>query len=168
FPGGTDQWVHGDRAQVDEDGLWYILGRADDLIVSGGVKHDPARIEAALISFPGVPPIREAAAIGVDDPLKGQRIVCFVVAEPGPDSYAVQEAIDAMIRHVGRVYDPTGRPGSIYFVSSLPKNLAAKIPRGLIRMVYEGKGVGDISKLDNPKALDEIAALGQSRSGGAA
>ena len=167
FSGGTDQWVHGDRAQVDEDGLWYILGRTDDLIVSGGVKHDPARIEAALISFSGVPLIREAAAIGADDPLKGQRIVCFVVAEPGPASYVVQEAIDAMIGHVGRVYDPKGRPDSVHFVSSLPKNLAAKIPRGLIRMAYAGEGVGDISKLENPQALDEIAALGQSRSGGA-
>lgn len=128
FPGGTDQWVHGDRAQVDEDGLWYILGRTDDLIVSGGVKHDPARIEAALISFSGVPPIREAAAIGVDDPLKGQRIVCFVVAEPGPASYVVQEAIDAMIGHVGRVYDPKGRPDSVHFVKFASQEPGRKDP----------------------------------------
>ncbi len=160
FPGRTDLWVHGDRAEIDEDGLWYILGRADDLIVSGGVKHDPAKIEAALISFPGVPRVREAAAIGVHDPLKGQRIVCFVVAEPGSDGYVVQEAIDAMIGHVGRVYDPMGRPDLVHLVGSLPKNLAAKIPRGLIRRAYEGEELGDISKLDNPAALAEIAALG--------
>ncbi|MBI2875454.1 MAG: AMP-binding protein [Candidatus Tectomicrobia bacterium] len=165
FPWGPNLWVHGDRAEVDADGLWYILGRADDLIVSGGVKHDPAKIEAALISFPGLPRVREAAAIGVQDPLKGQRIVGLVVLEGDPQEGTLHELIAALTAHVGRVYDPMGRPEEIHRVSALPKNLAAKIPRGLIRRAYEGEPLGDLSKMDNPQVLDEIARLGRETTG---
>lgn len=163
FSQGTNVWIHGDRAEIDEDGLWYILGRADDLIVSGGVKHDPAKIEAALISFPGPPGIREAAAVGAQDPLKGQRIVCFVVVESGDHEFATDDFISALTLHVGKMYDPMGRPDEIHMVSALPKNLAAKIPRGLIRKAYEDEELGDLSKMDNPQALDEIAKLGRAQ-----
>lgn len=161
FPRGPNLWVHGDRVEIDEEGLWYILGRADDLIVCGGVKHDPAKIEAALISFSGSPGVREAAAIGAQDPLKGQRIVCFVMVEHADHEFAVNDFIAALTAHVGRAYDPMGRPDEIHIVSALPKNLAAKIPRGLIRKAYEGEELGDLSKMDNPQALDEVAQRGR-------
>src|SRR5208282_4957132 len=76
FPNGPDRWVHGDLARIDEDGYWYIPGRSDDLIVRGGVKHDPAKIEEMLLEFPGPPRVREAAAIGAEDAIKGKRMVC--------------------------------------------------------------------------------------------
>lgn len=165
FSQGPDVWVHGDRAEVDEDGLWYILGRADDLIVSGGVKHDPAKIEAALMSFSGLPRVREAAAVGVQDALKGQRIVGFVVIEGDGQVFPTADFIAALTAHVGKAYDPMGRPDKIHVVNALPRNLAAKIPRGLIRKAYEGEGLGDLSKMDNPQALDEIVWLGHRGNG---
>lgn len=155
FPMGENLWVHGDRAEIDADGYWYIVGRADDLIVSGGVKHDPAKIEAALVSFPGPPRVKEAAAVGVKDAVKGQRIVAFVV----PDAAIPEDdknIVAALREHVGKTYDPMGRPDEIYAVPGLPRNLAAKIPRAVLRRIYEGEDPGGLSSLDNPQVLEDI------------
>jgi acetyl-CoA synthetase len=158
-------WVHGDRAEIAEDGLWYMLGRSDDLIVVGGVKFDPAKIESALISFDGIPRVREAAAIGVRDPLKGQRIICFVTVEGqiSDDPNELDEFADALQRVVQEKYDRMARPEEIYVVEVLPKNLAAKIPRKLIRRAYEGEELGDVSKVDNLAALDIIKQIGEEK-----
>jgi acetyl-CoA synthetase len=162
FPRGPDLWVHGDRALVDEDGYWYLLGRIDDLIVRGGVKHDPAKIEEKLTAFPGPPRVREAVAVGAEDAIKGERMVCFVVLDSPPPADAAG-LVQKLRSHVKRSYDPLAQPDEVYFVSQLPLNLAAKIPRKLIRMVYEGKDPGRTGSLANPEALEEIRrAVGQS------
>ena len=74
-------WVHGDWAAIDEDGLWYILGRSDDTIKIAGKRVGPAEVESVLVEHPRV---LEAAAIGVPDELKGQALVCFCVLRPEP------------------------------------------------------------------------------------
>ena len=75
-----DVWVHGDWAAIDEDGLWYILGRSDDTIKVAGKRLGPAEVESVLVGHPAV---SEAAAIGVPDPIKGEALVCFCVLKPG-------------------------------------------------------------------------------------
>jgi len=155
FPHGPDCWVHGDLARVDEDGYWYLLGRSDDLIVHGGVKHDPAKLEEKLLAFPGPPRIREAVAIGAKDEIKGERIVCFVVlasAEAKPPQ-GLSERLKAYIK---QTYDPLAQPEEIHVVNDLPVNLSSKIPRSLIRRVYEGKPPGNTAALANPQAIEEI------------
>ena len=155
FPHGPDCWVHGDLARVDEDGYWYLLGRSDDLIVHGGVKHDPAKLEETLLAFPGPPRIREAVAIGAKDEIKGERIVCFVVlasAEAKPPQ-GLSERLKAYIK---QTYDPLAQPEEIHVVNDLPVNLSSKIPRSLIRRVYEGKPTGNTAALANPQAIEEI------------
>ncbi len=159
FPKGPNLWVHGDRAEIDKDGFWFILGRTDDLIVRGGVKHDPAKIEKALLSFPGTPTVQEAAAIGPSDELRGQRIVCFVVTDGNADKVDAR-FLESLAAHVARTYDPLGRPDEIYAVKALPKNLAAKIPRQLLRKAFEGKELDDVSKIDDTDALENIRELG--------
>jgi acyl-coenzyme A synthetase/AMP-(fatty) acid ligase len=148
---------------IDEDGYWYLLGRADDLIVRSGVKHDPAKIEERLVTFPGPPRVREAVAIGTVDAIKGERIVCFVVLDSS--STADFESIARELRaYVKQTYDPLAQPDEIYPVSQLPLNLSAKIPRKLIRMVYEGKTMDGTGPLANPEALEEIRrAVGEWR-----
>ena len=75
-----NSWVHGDWAAIDQDGLWYIVGRSDDTIKVAGKRVGPAEIESVLVDHPAV---SEAAAIGVADPLRGEAIVCFCVLKSG-------------------------------------------------------------------------------------
>jgi len=155
FPHGPDCWVHGDLARVDEDGYWYLLGRSDDLIVHGGVKHDPAKLEEKLLAFPGPPRIREAVAIGAKDEIKGERIVCFVVLalDEAKPPQGLSERLKAYIK---QTYDPLAQPEEVHVVNDLPVNLSSKIPRSLIRRVYEGKPPGNTAALANPQAIEEI------------
>lgn len=155
FPRGPSLWVHGDRALIDEDGCWFLLGRTDDLIVRGGVKVDPANLEDRMRGFPGPPRVKDAAVIGCADPTYGERIVAFVVLDSAlvEDKMALQKALQS---HVRDTFDPLAQPDQVYVVRALPINLAGKIPRKLIRMVIEGRVPQGASTLANPEALDQL------------
>ena len=153
FPG---VWVHGDWAAVDDDGLWYILGRSDDTIKIAGKRLGPAEVESILVEHPGV---LEAAAIGVPDPAKGQALVCFCVLRPGhtPSSILAGE-LQAMV--ASRLGKPL-RPAAVEFVAELPKTRNAKVMRRVIKSAYLDQDPGDLSSLENPHAVDDIRALRQ-------
>jgi len=72
----------GDYCRMDEDGYLYFVGRMDDVIKSRGEKVAPKEVEMVLLNIPGV---REAAVIGVPDPILGQAVKAFVVLESGTD-----------------------------------------------------------------------------------
>jgi acetyl-CoA synthetase len=92
-------WVHGDWALIDDEGYWYILGRSDDTIKVAGKRLGPAEVESAAVSHPGV---SEAAAIGVPDPLKGEKVVVFCVARPGYASVeTLAEEVAAVVGQAG-------------------------------------------------------------------
>jgi acetyl-CoA synthetase len=154
-----DVWVHGDWAAIDEDGLWYILGRSDDTIKIAGKRLGPAEVESVLVSDPAV---LEAAAIGVPDEMKGQALVCFCVLRPG---HTPTEALTA--RLTALVIDRLGKPlkpKAIEFVRDLPKTRNAKVMRRVIRAAYLGETPGDLSSLENAQAVDEIQSLAAGRS----
>jgi acetyl-CoA synthetase len=142
FPG---IWYHGDWASVDEDGHWFLHGRADESMNVAGRKVGPAEVEGAMLQHPGV---AEAAVIGVPDELKGEAIVGYAVARPGT-------VIDgaAVSRTVVEVLGPTFRPREIVVVAELPKTQSGKIVRRLIRQKYLGEELGDLSTVANPWAL---------------
>jgi acetyl-CoA synthetase len=98
--------------------------------------------------------VREAAAIGVPDELKGESVVIFAVPRPG------FEPSDALRREIGaKVVESLGKslaPKSVLFVSDLPKTRNAKIMRRVIRARYLGEPLGDTSSLENPAAVEEI------------
>jgi acetyl-CoA synthetase len=146
-------WVHGDWAEVDEDGLWYILGRSDDTIKIAGKRVGPAEVESVLVEHPSV---IEAAAIGIPDELKGQSLACFCVLRPGtPPSPALADELKALVAQ--RLGKPL-KPDRVQFVSDLPKTRNAKVMRRVIRAAYLGEPPGDLSSLENPDAVAEIAA----------
>jgi acetyl-CoA synthetase len=146
-------WLHGDWAAIDEDGLWYILGRSDDTIKIAGKRLGPAEVESVLVDDPSV---LEAAAIGVPDELKGQALVCFCVLRPGHEpSTALRSRLSALV--VDRLGKPL-RPRAIEFVRDLPKTRNAKVMRRVIRAAYVGEEPGDLSSLENPQAIDDIRA----------
>src|SRR5439155_5993835 len=117
-----DVWVHGDWAAVDEDGLWYILGRSDDTIKIAGKRLGPAEVESVLVGHPAV---SEAAAIGVPDPIKGEALVCFCVLRPGSQgSEKLREELRGMVaEQMGKPL----KPEILKFLEDLPKTRNAKI-----------------------------------------
>ncbi|QGA69206.1 AMP-binding protein [Sulfolobus sp. E11-6] len=141
-----DVWVHGDLAYRDEEGYFYIVGRSDDTIKVAGKRVGPAEIESVLNSFPNVV---ESACIGVPDPMKGEKIVCFVVAK-------LSGIEKDLIRYTEEKLGKAFAPSEIKIVKELPKTRNAKIMRRLIRAIYLNRPLGDTSSLENPSALEEI------------
>lgn len=146
-----DVWVHGDWAAIDEDGLWYILGRSDDTIKVAGKRLGPAEIESVLTGHPAV---SEAAAIGIPDPIKGEVLVCFCVLNPGEQ--ATNALSGELKEHVAQQLGKALRPTALKFVNDLPKTRNAKVMRRVIRAAYLRQDPGDLSSLENPWSVDEI------------
>ncbi len=144
-------WVHGDFAAIDNDGLWYILGRSDDTIKIAGKRLGPAEVESILVRHAD---IVEAAAIGVPHDVKGSELILFAVTRLGVErSVALRQQLHDMV--VAEMGKPLA-PKSILFVSDLPKTRNAKVMRRMIRAAYLGLDLGDTSSLVNPQAVEEI------------
>lgn len=144
-------WHHGDLASVSAEGVWRVHGRSDDTIKVSGRRIGPAELESALLKDPR---IVEAAAVGVPDERRGQRVVAFVVLREG-------EADDADLRataesNVGRSFAPV-----VKVVAALPKTKNGKIMRRAIRSHHLGEVVGDLSSLDPATPLECIPVHAQ-------
>jgi acetyl-CoA synthetase len=148
-------WYHGDWAMVDEtDGLWYILGRSDDTIKVAGKRVGPAEVESALVAHPAV---QEAAAVGVPDDLKGEALVAFVIL--GPGAAAGPELEEELRTLVATSLGKALKPKAVHIVPDLPRTRNAKIMRRVIRATYLGDNPGDLTSLENPAAVEAVAAL---------
>jgi acetyl-CoA synthetase len=146
-----DLWDHGDWAQKDTDGFWFLHGRADDALNVAGRKVGPAEVEGALIEHAAV---NQAAAVGVADDTTGTAVVAYVVLEPG---YEPGDDLRAELQAVvGEELGKPFRPREVRFVDEFPKTQSGKIIRRAISAVYAGEDPGDLSSIENPDALDEI------------
>ena len=148
-------WYHGDWALIDEDGHYFVFGRADDVIKVAGKRIGPAEVESAANSHPSV---SESAAIGVPDELKGETIVLFVVPKQNviDKERVAGEILNHVVSQLGKAFSPSG----IYFVRELPKTRSGKIMRRLIREAFvTGEIKGDVSSLENPGSLEEIIRI---------
>ncbi len=144
-------WVHGDFAAIDEDGMWYILGRSDDTIKVAGKRLGPAEVESVLVNHAAV---SEAAAIGVPHEIKGSAVVCFCVLAPG---FQPADELRAELRKkVAAAMGKPLAPKEIWFVSDIPKTRNAKVMRRIVRSAYLGQDPGDTSSLVNPEAVEEV------------
>ncbi len=149
FPG---IWTHGDWASVDEDGFWFLHGRSDDTLNIAGKRVGPAELESAAVGHPSV---LEAAAVGIPHAVKGEVAWLFCIAAPGAetDGDLAAEVGELVAKNLGKAF----RPDRVVFVSALPKTRSAKIMRRAVRAKALGKDPGDLSSLENPEALEEIA-----------
>ncbi len=145
-------WVHGDWASVDEDGYWFLHGRSDDTLNIAGKRIGPAELESAAVGHPAV---SEAAAVGVPHEVKGEVAWIFCVLAPGYEASEelVAEISDAVTGELGKAF----KPDRVIFVSALPKTRSAKIVRRAVRAQALGTDAGDLSSLENPESLEEIA-----------
>ncbi len=147
-----DTWVHGDWAEIDADGFWYIRGRSDDTIKVAGKRVGPAEVESAALAHPSVV---AAAAVGVPHALKGEAVVVFTVIGAG-----IAESEDLRADVVAAITQALGKalkPERVHFVRDLPKTRNGKILRRVIRARYLDRPLGDLSSLENPAAVEEIA-----------
>ena len=149
FPG---VWTHGDWASIDEDGYWFLHGRSDDTLNIAGKRIGPAELESAAVAHGAV---AEAAAIGIPHEVKGEVAWIFCVLKPGNEATPDRalEISAAVTDELGKAF----RPERIVFVSALPKTRSAKIVRRAVRARVLGSELGDLSSVENPEALDEIA-----------
>jgi len=144
-------WLHGDYGAIDEEGLWYILGRSDDTIKVAGKRLGPAEVESIVNGHPAV---TESAAIAIPHKIKDNVVVLFCVLRNGeePTNELRQELMDLVIKDLGKPL----RPKEIRFTKSLPKTRNAKVMRRVIRAAYLGDDPGDVSSLENTATVDDI------------
>lgn len=143
-------WHHGDFAVRDADGYYYLLGRSDDTLKIAGKRTGPSEIEALLL---GTGVVKEVAAIGVPDPVKGTALVCVCVPREMPSA---TEIVDALTGAVTAGLGAPFRPKEVLLTADLPKTRNMKIMRRVVRAVYLGQDPGDLSSLVNPEAVEEL------------
>jgi acetyl-CoA synthetase len=124
----ADWLLTGDLGRADPDGYLYFVGRADDVITSGGYRIGPAEIEDCLVRHPAV---AMAAAVGVPDPTRTEIVKAFVVLRPGYEpSPALAQAIQVHVRARLAAHE---YPREIEFVAELPLTATGKIVRRELR-----------------------------------
>ena len=120
----------GDVAWRDEDGYFWFVGRADDVIKSSGYRIGPFEVESALMTHPAVV---ECAITGVPDEIRGQVVKATIVLSNEYKDRVGDELVKEIQEHVKRVTAPYKYPRIVEFVSELPKTISGKIRRVEIR-----------------------------------
>lgn len=148
FPG---MFYAGDYAVKDEDGYFWILGRADEVIKVAGHRLGTYELESALIQHPAV---AEAAVVGVPDPVKGEVPVAYVVLKQG---YQPSDQLRAELNNTVReLVGPIATLSNIFFVTKLPKTRSGKIMRRLVKAVVTGQPLGDVTTLEDEASVEEV------------
>jgi acetyl-CoA synthetase len=141
----------GDGAKIDGDGYFVLLGRVDDVMNVSGHRIGTMEVESALVEHPAV---AEAAVVGRTDGITGQAISAFVILRDGQE---MSDALrDDLRGFVARKIGAFARPRDLIFSGDLPKTRSGKIMRRLLRDIAEGRALGDVTTLADPRV---VAAL---------
>lgn len=148
FPGS---YYSGDYVSRDEDGYFWLLGRADEVLNVAGHRIGTAEIESATLDHRA---IAESAVIGVRDDVKGEALVIFVTLKTGfiKSDQLKQEIIQTICKQIGAF----AKPKEVYFAESLPKTRSGKIMRRVLRSIIQGDQIGDLSSLEDGASVEEI------------
>jgi propionyl-CoA synthetase len=152
-----------DAGFIDEDGYVFVMGRTDDIINVAGHRLSTGGMEEVIASHPAV---AECAVIGVKDELKGETPCGFAVLKSG----VVTEPVEIERELVALVRDKIGPVAAFktaIAVARLPKTRSGKILRGTMRKIADGEDWSAPSTIEDPAALDEIAAAVKGRGMGA-
>ena len=121
-------YITGDRATVDDDGYFWFVSRADDVILSSGYRIGPFEVESALLEHAAV---IESAVTSSPDPERGEVVKAFIVLADGVE--AGDDLKQQLQQHVKSVTAPYKYPRKIEFVEQLPKTVSGKIRRVELR-----------------------------------
>jgi acetyl-CoA synthetase len=140
-----------DYAMKDNEGYFWLLGRADEVLKVAGHRIGTAEIESSVVATPFA---AEAAVVGAPDEIKGEAIVLFVILKEGykPEESIKEKIVDNIRLQIG----PIATPREIYFVARLPKTRSGKIMRRILRAIIQDKPVGDITTLEDEASVEEI------------
>ena len=143
----------GDGAKRDENGMYRIIGRVDDVINVSGHRFGTAELENAINKNPQV---AESAVVGYPHDIKGQGIYAYVILRDRIENVDIlrAEIIETVVGEIGKI----AKPDKIQFTTGLPKTRSGKIMRRILRKVAEGdtSNLGDTSTLLDPKVVEEI------------
>ena len=146
-------YVSGDYSIRDQDGYYWLLGRADEVLKVAGHRIGTVELESALVSHPAV---SEAAVMGKEDAVKGEVPVAFVTLRTG--FTASDELRTELIKHVRTTIGPIATPDAIIIVNKLPKTRSGKIMRRLLKAVLTGAPLGDTSTIEDEGSIEDIKA----------
>ena len=147
------KYFTGDGALRDENGMYRITGRVDDVLIVSGHNLGTAEIESAMDEHENV---CETAIVGFSHPIKGNGVYAYVIChnKPHNEDALKNEINDLVTKNVG----PIAKADKIQFVSGLPKTRSGKIMRRILRKIAEGdtQNLGDTSTLLDPLVVEEI------------
>ncbi len=149
----TNKYFTGDGCLRDENGMYRITGRVDDILIVSGHNLGTAEIESAMDEHPNV---CETAIVGYTHPIKGNGIYAYIICHEKPKNENIlkKEINNIVTKEVG----PIAKADKIQFVNGLPKTRSGKIMRRILRKIAEGdtNNLGDTSTLLDPSVIEEI------------
>lgn len=150
YPG---YYFTGDGAKRDKDGYYFITGRVDDVLNIAGHRLGTAEIEACIAEHEQ---IAEAACVGMDDPIKGQAMFVYCVANSGVT--LSKDLAKEIKKHVRETIGAFAVPKEILVVNAVPKTRSGKVMRRILRKIAarEYDNLGNLTTLANPDVVDEI------------
>jgi len=147
---GNEVYFTSDGALKDENGLIRMVGRVDDVIKVAGHRVSTGELEAAINMHPE---ISESAVVGIADEIKGEVPMAFAAYRgTKPTEEIKKEIIDQIKKEIG----PIALPKEVYLVEDLPKTRSGKIMRRILKKLFTGEELGDLSTLANPESVDKI------------
>ncbi|MCS7119190.1 MAG: acetate--CoA ligase [Archaeoglobaceae archaeon] len=141
----------GDAAFVDSDGYVWFTGRADEVIKIAGHRIGTIEVENAIVSHPAV---AEAGVCGVPDEIRGEVAAAFVVLKQGISPS--EELKKSILEHVRKTFGPIVVFKDIQFVNMLPKTRSGKIMRRVMKRLFLGQELGDLSTIEEEASVVEI------------
>lgn len=146
----SDVYYTGDYCMKDEEGYFWLLGRADEVLKIAGHRLGTMELESAVISHPAV---AEAAVIGKSHEIKGEAIVVFAILRQGYNPS--DELKRDLAEHLRKTVGPIATPEETYFVSKLPKTRSGKIMRRVLRALVSDMPIGDVTTLEDEASVEE-------------
>jgi acetyl-CoA synthetase len=154
---GKKIYFTSDRAYKDRMGLIRVVGRADDAMKVAGHRLTTGEMESAIALHKD---ITECAVVGVSDEIKGEVPIAFVTSKNKKPLGQIEKDVVAQLRsQIG----PIATPKKVYLVKDLPKTRSGKIMRRILRKLFTGEDLGDLSTLANPESVEQIRKIVKSK-----